>query len=114
MKYSYEVVAKAISIADKKIDDTLKPILNKFDTETKSIVNELCVSCMFKSEEEKTKLIEKFEETKNKRNNSEYSQYIDMYYEIDDGFFDVHYNIYRLRFVNEQKRKIIQNIIIEL
>ena len=33
---------------------------------------------------------------------------------IDDCFFDVHYNIYKLRFVNEQKRKIIQNITIEL
>ena len=114
MKYSYETVAKAIVLADKKIDDTLKPILNKFDTETKSIVKELCDSCMFKSEEEKTKLIEKVEETKSKKNNSEYSEYIDIYYEIDDCFFFVHYNIYRLRFVNEQRKKIIQNITIEL
>ena len=114
MKYSYEVVAKAISIADKKIDDTLKPILEQFDTETKKIVNELCVSCCFKNKEEETKLIEKVEETNNKKKNSKYSQYIDIYYEIDDGFFFVHYNIYRLRFVNEQRKKIIQNITIEL
>ena len=114
MKYSYDKIAEAKAIADKKIDDTLKPIINKFDTETKAIVNELGVSYCFKSEEEKTKLIEKFEETKNKRNNSEYSEYIDIYYEIDDCFFDVYYNIYRLRFVNEQRKKIIQNITIEL
>ena len=114
MKYSYEVVAKAISIADKKIDDTLKPILEQFDTETKKIVSEFCVCYCFKNREEETKLIEKFIEINNKKNNSEYSEYIDIYNEIDDGFFFIHYNIYRLRFVNEQRKKIIQNITIEL
>ena len=114
MKYSYETVAKAISIADKKIDDTLKPILEQFDTETKKIVSELCVCYCFKNKEEETKLIEKFIEINNKKNNSEYSEYIDIYNEIDDGFFFIHYNIYRLRFVNEQRKKIIQNITIEL
>ena len=114
MKYSYDKIAEAKAIADEKISELLKPILNKFDTETKSIVNELGVSYCFKSEKEKTKLIEKFEETKNKRNNSEYSEYIDIYYEIDGCFFDVHYNIYKLRFANEQRKKIIQNITIEL
>ena len=114
MKYSYEVVAKAISIADKKIDDTLKPILEQFDTETKKIVSEFCVCYCFKNREEETKLIEKFIEINNKKNNSEYSEYIDICNEIDDGFFFIHYNIYRLRFVNEQRKKIIQNITIEL
>ena len=114
MKYSYEVVAKAISIADKKIDDTLKPILEQFDTETKKIVSEFCVCYCFKNREQETKLIEKFIEINNKKNNSEYSDYIDIYNEIDDGFFFIHYNIYRLRFVNEQRKKIIQNITIEL
>ena len=114
MKYSYEAVAKAISIADKKIDDTLKPILEQFDTETKKIVSEFCVCYCFKNREEETKLIEKFIEINNKKNNSEYSEYIDIYNEIDDGFFFIHYNIYRLRFVNEQRKKIIQNITIEL
>lgn len=114
MKYSYDKIAEAKAIADEKISELLEPILEQFDTETKKIVNELCVSCCFKNKEEETKLIEKFEETKNKKNNSEYSQYIDMYYEIDDGFFFAYYNIYKLRFVNEQKRKIIQNITIEL
>lgn len=114
MKYSYEAVAKAITLADKKIDDTLKPILEHFDTETKKIVSEFCVCYCFKNREEETKLIEKFIEINNKKNNSEYSEYIDIYNEIDDGFFFIHYNIHRLKFVNEQRKKIIQNITIEL
>ena len=68
MKYSYEAVAKAISIADKKIDDTLKPILERFDTETKKIASEFCVCYCFKNREEETKLIEKFIEINNKKN----------------------------------------------
>jgi len=114
MKYTYNEVAYAIAIADEKINELLKPILEQFDTETKKIVNELCGSNIFNSEEEKLKLIEKFEDTKSKMNNSEYSLYMTMNYEIDSCFFFVNYRIFKARFADDQRRKIMQNIIIEL
>ena len=114
MKYSYDKIAEAKAIADEKISELLEPILEQFDTEINKIVSEFCACYCFKNREEETKLIEKFIEINNKKNNSEYSEYIDIYNEIDDGFFFIHYNIYRLRFANEQRKKIIQNITIEL
>lgn len=114
MKYTYNEVAYAMAIADEKINELLKPILKQFDTETKKIVNELCESNIFNSEEEKLKLIEKFEDIKNKMNNSEYSEYIKMDFEIDGCFFFVNYRISKAIFADDQRRKIMRNITIEL
>jgi hypothetical protein len=114
MKYTYDVIAKAKWNADEKINDILSPILKQFDTETKKIVNELCESNIFNNEEEKLKLIEKFEDTKSKMDNSEYSEYIKMDFEIDGCFFFVNYHISKVRFADDQRRKIMRNITIEL
>lgn len=116
MKYTYNEVAKAMAIADEKINELLKPILKQFDTETKKIVNEFDkVAYTFGNEEEKIKLIEMFENIKKKRDNSEYSEYIVMEYETDDRFFYVScHTVSRGYFADEQRRKIMQNITIEL
>jgi len=116
MKYTYDEVAKAMAIADEKINELLKPILEQFDTETKKIVNEFDkVAYTFNNEEKELKLIEMFENVKKKRDNSEYSEYIYMNYETDDKFFYVECHIIsRGIFADDQRRKIMQNIIIEL
>lgn len=114
MKYTYDEVAYAMAIANEKINELLNPILKQFDTETKKIVNELCESNTFNNEEEKLKLIEKFENNKNKMDKSEYSEYVKMSYEIDGCFFFVNYSIHRAIFADEQRKKIMRNITIEL
>lgn len=115
MKYTYDEVAKAKSIADKRIDNTLSSILKPFDTETKRIDKMFDkVSYFFNNEEEKQKLLQTFQEVEKEKNNSEYSEYIDMDYEIDGKFFFVNCFIHRGRFADEQRKKIAQNITIEL
>ena len=68
MEYSYNVVAEAMEKADKKINDTLKPILQDFKTETRKILNLIDKVCYtFNSEEEKNELIKKFEKAVEKK-----------------------------------------------
>lgn len=112
-EYSYDEVAKAKAVADEKIDSILEPILERFDKETREIVNKLCVSYSFNNEEEKAKLIENFQKAVKEKEKSEYSDYIKMDYEISFSFFDVNYNISRGRFAEEQRKKIAQTIIID-
>lgn len=112
-EYSYDEVAKAKAVADKEIDKILEPILERFNKETREIVNKLCVSYSFNNEEEKAKLIENFQKAVKEKEKSEYSDYIKMDYEIDGEFFDVNYNISRGRFATEQRRKIAQTIKID-
>lgn len=115
MEYTYEEIAKAKAIADEKIDDILKPLFKQFDFETKRIINMFDkVSYIFNNEKEKAKLLEKFEEVEKEKNNSEYSKYIKIEYEIDGKFFMIDCHIARGRFAEEQRRKAMQNIIIEL
>jgi hypothetical protein len=115
MEYTYEEIAKAKAIADEKIDDILKPIFKQFDFETKRIVNMFDKVCYeFNNEEEKAKLLEKFEKVEKEKNKSEYSKYIKIEYEIDGRFFFVDSHIARGRFAEEQRRKAMQNIVIEL
>lgn len=114
MEYSYDEIAKAKCLADEKINIILKPILERFDKETKRIDKVFDkVSYMFNNEEEKARLIEKFEEAKSIRDNSEYSDYIKLDYEIDGKFFDIDCHISRGRFAEEQRRKIAQTIVID-
>lgn len=115
MEYTYEEIAKAKAIADEKIDDILKPIFKQFDFETKRIINMFDkVSYIFNNEKEKAKLLEKFEEVEKEKNKSEYSDYIKLAYEIDGKFFMIDCNIARGRFAEEQRRNVMQNIVIEL
>lgn len=115
MKYTYDEVAKAKSIADEEINNTLHSILKHFDKITRGIVNKFDkVSYMFNDEEEKQKLLEMFEKVEKERNNSEYSEYIELDYEIDGKFFMIDCFISRGRFTEEQRKKIAQNITIEL
>ena len=115
MTYTYEEVAMAMGIADKKISDVLEPALKQFDIETKRIANMFKKVCYeFHNEEEKTKLLKMFEDVKSIRDNSEYSKYIKMEYEIDGRFFFVDCHIARGKFANEQRVKVMQNIVIEL
>ena len=116
MEYSYNVVAEAMKKADKKINDTLKPILQDFKTETRKILNLIDKVCYtFNSEEEKNELIKKFEKAVEKKNSSKYADYIYMSYEIDDKFFMIDcYVINNISFVSEQRNKIAQNITVEL
>lgn len=113
MEYSYDEIAKAKALADEKIDKILDPILERFNKETREIVNKLCVSYSFNNEEEKAKLIENFQKAVKEKEKSEYSDYIKMDYEIDGSFFDVNYHISRGRFAEEQRRKIAQTIVID-
>lgn len=114
MEYSYDEIAKAKCLADEKINIILKPILERFDKETKRIDKVFeKVSYIFNNEEEKARLIEKFEEAKSIRDNSEYSDYIKLDYEIDGKFFYIDCHISRGRFVEEQRRKIAQTIVID-
>lgn len=114
MEYSYDEIAKAKALADEKIDIILEPILERFDKETKRIDKVFeKVSYMFNNEEEKARLIEKFEEAKSIRDNSEYSDYIKLDYEIDGKFFMIDCYISRGRFATEQRRKIAQTIVID-
>ena len=39
MVYNYNIVAEAMEKADKKINDTLQPILQDFKKETRKIIN---------------------------------------------------------------------------
>ena len=116
MEYSYNVVTQAMAKADKKINDTLEPILQDFKEETRKILNLFDKVCYtFNNEDEKNELIKKFEKAVEKKNNSKYADYIHMSYEIDDKFFMVDcYVINRGLFVIEQRNKIAQNITIEL
>jgi hypothetical protein len=113
-EYSYDEVAKAMAVADEKINEILEPILERFDKETK-IIDKVFdkVSYIFSNEEEKARLIEKFEKAKSIRDKSEYSDYIKLSYEISFNFFDIHCHISRGRFAEEQRRKIAQTIIID-
>ncbi len=113
MEYSYDEIAKAKALADEKIDKILDPILERFNKETREIVNKLCVSYSFNNEEEKAKLIENFQKAVKEKEKSEYSDYIKMDYEINGEFFEVHYHISRGRFATEQRRKIAQTIAID-
>lgn len=114
MEYSYDEIAKAKSLADEKIDKILDPILEHFDKETKRIDKVFeKVSYIFSNEEEKARLIEKFEKAKSIRDKSEYSDYIDLSYEISFNFFDIYCHISRGRFAEEQRRKIAQTIAID-
>jgi hypothetical protein len=113
-EYSYDEVAKAKAVADKEIDKILEPILEHFDKETKRIDKIFDkVSYIFSNEEEKARLIEKFEKAKSIRDKSEYSDYIELSYEIDGKFFMIDCHISRGRFATEQRRKIAQTIIID-
>lgn len=114
MEYSYDEIAKAKALADEKIDKILDPILEHFDKETKRI-NKVFekVSYIFSNEEEKARLIEKFEKAKSIRDKSEYSDYIELSYEISFNFFDIYCHISRGRFAEEQRRKIAQTIAID-
>ena len=117
MVYNYNVVAEAMKKADKKMNYTLKPILQDFKKETRKILNLFDKVCYtFNNEEEKNKLIKKFEEAVEKKNNSKYADYIYMSYEIyGSKFFMVDcYVINKGLFVAEQRNKIAQNITIEL
>lgn len=114
MEYSYDEIAKAKSLADEKIDKILDPILEHFDKETKRIDKVFeKVSYIFSNEEEKARLIEKFEKAKSIRDKSEYSDYINLSYEISFNFFDIYCHISRGRFAEEQRRKIAQTIAID-
>ena len=116
MEYNYNVVAEAMEKADKKINDTLKPILQDFKKETRKILNLFDKVCyIFNNEEEKNELIKKFEKAVGKKNSSKYADYIHMSYEIDDKFFMVDcYVISKGLFIAEQRNKIAQNITVEL
>ena len=116
MVYNYNVVAEAMEKADKKINDTLQPILQDFKEETRKILNLFDKVCYtFNNEEEKNELIKKFEKAVEKKNNSKYAEYIYMSYEIDDNFFMVDcYVINKGLFFTEQRNKIAQNITVEL
>ena len=116
MVYNYNVVAEAMEKADKKINDTLQPILQDFKKETRKILNLLDKVCYtFNNEEEKNELIKKFEEAIKIRDNSKYADYIHMSYEIDDNLFMVDcYVINKGLFITEQRNKIAQNITVEL
>ena len=116
MVYNYNVVAEAMEKADKKINDTLQPILQDFKEETKKILNLFDKICYtFNNEEEKNELIKKFEKALEKKNSSKYGDYIYMSYEIDDNLFMVDcYVMGNIYFVSEQRNKIAQNITIEL
>ena len=116
MVYSYNVVAEAMEKADKKINDTLQPIIQDFKEETRKILNLFDKVCYtFNNEEEKNELIKKFEKAVEKKNNSKYAEYIYMSYEIDDKLFMVDcYVINKGLFVTEQRNKIAQNITVEL
>jgi hypothetical protein len=115
MEYTYDVVAEAKAIADKKIDGILEPILEDFDKETKKIVNMFDkVAYTFNNEEEKIKLIKKFEDVIAKKENSKYSEYIKMNYEIDDKFFFIDCTIRKGLFATEQRRNIMKSITIEI
>lgn len=114
MEYSYDEIAKAKALADEKIDKILDPILEHFDKETKRIDKIFeKVSYIFSNEEEKARLIEKFEKAKSIRDNSEYSDYIELSYEISFNFFDIYCHISRGRFAEEQRKKIAQTIAID-
>lgn len=114
MEYSYDEIAKAMSFAGRKIDSILEPILEHFDKETKGIINKFDeVSYIFNNEEEKSKLIEMFENIRKEKDNSEYSDYIKLDYEIDGKFFMIDCYISRGRFAEEQRRKIAQTIVID-
>ena len=116
MVYNYNVVAEAMEKADKKINDTLQPILQDFKEETRKILNLFDKVCyIFNNEEEKNELIKKFEEAIKIRDNSKYADYIYMSYEIDDNLFIVDcYVMSNIYFVSEQRNKIAQNITVEL
>ena len=116
MVYNYNVVAEAMEKADKKINDTLQPILQDFKEETRKILNLFDKVCYtFNNEEEKNELIKKFEKALEKKNSSKYGDYIYMSYEIDDKLFMVDcYVMSNIYFVSEQRNKIAQNITIEL
>ena len=117
MVYNYNVVAEAMEKADKKINDTLKPILQDFKKETRKILNLFDKVCyIFNNEEEKNELIKKFEEAIKIKDSSKYADYIHMSYEIHGGkFFMVDcYTISKGLFITEQRNKIAQNITIEL
>ena len=116
MVYNYNIVVEAMKKADKKINDTLQPILQDFKKETRKILNLFDKVCYtFNNEEEKNEFIKKFEEAIKIRDNSKYGDYIYMSYEIDDNFFMVDcYVINKGLFVTEQRNKIAQNITIEL
>ena len=116
MVYNYNVVAEAMKKADKKINDTLQPILQDFKAETRKILNLFDKVCyIFNNEEEKNELIKKFEEALEKKNSSKYGDYIYMSYEIDDNLFMVDcYVMSNIYFVSEQRNKIAQNITVEL
>ena len=117
MVYNYNVVAEAVEKADKKINDTLKPILQDFKKETRKILNLFDKVCYtFNNEEEKNELIKKFEEAIKIKDSSKYGEYIRMGYEIHGSkFFMVDcYVINKGLFITEQRNKIAQNITIEL
>ena len=117
MVYNYNVVADAMKKADKKINDTLQPILQDFKKETRKILNLIDKVCYtFNNEEEKNELIKKFEKTVEEKDSSKYAEYIHMSYEIyGSKFFMVDcYVINRGLFVTEQRNKIAQNITVEL
>lgn len=115
MKYTYDEVAKAKSIADRKIDSILEPALKQFDTETKSIVNMFNKVCYeFNNVKELAKITKKFNNVIYTKDSSKYSKYIKIEYEIDGRFFFVDSHIARGRFAEEQRIKIAQNITIEL
>ena len=117
MEYNYNVVAEAMEKAGKKINDTLKPILQDFKKETRKILNLFDKVCYtFNNEEEKSELIKKFEEAIKIKDSSKYADYIHMSYEIHGSkFFMVDcYVINRGLFIIEQRNKIAQNITIEL
>ena len=116
MVYNYNVVAEAMEKADKKINDTLQPIIQDFKKETRKILNLFDKVCYtFNNEEEKNELIKKFDEALEKKNSSKYGDYIYMSYEIDDNLFIVDcYVMSNIYFVSEQRNKIAQNITVEL
>ena len=116
MVYNYNVVAEAMEKADKKINEVLIPIIQDFKAETRKILNLFDKVCYtFNNEEEKNELIKKFEEAIKIRDSSKYADYIYMSYEIDDKFFMVDcYVINNIYFVSEQRKKIAQNITVEL
>ena len=105
-----------VARGDKKINDTLEPIIQDFKEETRKILNLFDKVCYtFNNEEEKNELIKKFEKAVEKKNSSKYAEYIYMNYEIDDKFFIVDcYVINKGLFVIEQRNKIAQSITIEL
>lgn len=117
MVYSYNVVAEAMEKADKKINEVLIPIIQDFKEETRKILNLFDKVCYtFNNEEEKNELIKKFEKAVEKKNSSKYADYIHMSYEIHGSkFFMVDcYVINNIYFAIEQRKKIAQNITIEL